>query len=50
LALFFVGALSHEKSGVFAGALITSVGIGFLISAGVTYRLSKSWGLIPKKD
>ena len=32
------------------GVIAASLGLGFLISAGVTYWLSKSWGLIQKKD
>ena len=31
-------------------ALLFFIGLGFLISAAVTYRLSKSWGLLEKKE
>jgi hypothetical protein len=31
-------------------ALLVFIGLGFLISAAVTYRLSKSWGLLEKKE
>ena len=31
-------------------ALLVLIGLGFLISAAVTYRLSKSWGLLEKKE
>lgn len=32
-----------------AGLLLACIGLGFLISAAITYRLSKSWGLL-KRD
>ena len=32
------------------GGLLVCIGFGFLISAAITYRLSKSWGLLEKKD
>ena len=30
--------------------LLACIGLGFLISAVITYRLSKSWGLLEKKE
>lgn len=35
---------------VIFGLLILAVGIGFLISAGISYRLSKAWGLFPESN
>ena len=32
------------------GVVFMFVGVGFLVSAGVTYRLSKSWGLVGKRS
>jgi membrane protein CcdC involved in cytochrome C biogenesis len=32
------------------GALVLALGIGFLISAGISYRLSKAWGLFPESN
>ena len=32
---------------VVIGLLVLSVGIGFLVSSAISYRLSRSWGLLP---
>ena len=32
------------------GLLILAVGIGFLVSAGISYKLSKTWGLFPEAN
>ena len=32
--------------GVIMGSLILAVGVGFLISAGLSYSLSKKWGIL----
>jgi hypothetical protein len=32
-----------------AGEVALALGMGFLIAAGVSYRLSRAWGLIPKR-
>jgi hypothetical protein len=37
-----------EVAGI--GVLLLCVGAGILISAGISYRLSKSWGLIDEHD
>jgi hypothetical protein len=34
--------------GMGAGLILVCAGTGFLISAGVTYRLAKSWGMLEK--
>lgn len=38
-----------EVAGVF-GTIALAVGIGYLISAYVSYRLSKGWGLLPPES
>jgi hypothetical protein len=50
LGALIVGALCNQAPVVFLGAIFACAGLGLLISAGVTYWLSKSWGLIQKKD
>jgi hypothetical protein len=50
LGAMFVGGVSSHTEMVILGSLFACAGLAFLISAGVTYRLSKSWGLIQKKD
>lgn len=50
LGALFVGAVSGQTEMAIVGAMFACAGVAFLISAGVTYRLSKSWGLIQKKD
>ena len=44
----FLGPVAPVGIGV--GVVFLFVGLGFLVSAGVTYRLSKSWGLVGKRD
>jgi len=45
----WVGATLESKAEVASiGILLLCAGIGILISAGISYRLSKSWGLIDK--
>jgi hypothetical protein len=52
LGALFVGALAGPAAMpmMILGALFASAGLAFLIAAAITYRLSKAWGLIPKKD
>jgi Ca2+/Na+ antiporter len=45
LTLIGVGVYS-ERSIVAIGALLSSVGLGFLISAAITHYLSQKWGLL----
>jgi hypothetical protein len=45
-----IGALLGDKAIFGIGGLVACIGVGFLISAAITYRLSKSWGLLEKKD
>src|SRR5580704_15480333 len=44
LGALFVGALAGQMAMMILGALFACAGLAFLISAGVTYRLSKAWG------
>jgi hypothetical protein len=44
------GTIPGYEGMMMLGAMFACAGLAFLISAAVTYRLSKSWGLIPKKD
>jgi hypothetical protein len=47
--LWWVGVVLESEAEVAAiGVLLVCVGGGILISAGISYRLSKSWGLIHK--
>ncbi len=39
-----------EQGPMTAGVLLVSVGLGFLITAFVSYRLSKAWGLLPGNE
>ncbi|SRR5579862_6299118 len=42
------GVIHSDKEGpVVIGLLTLSLGIGFLASSGISYRLSRSWGLLP---
>jgi Ca2+/Na+ antiporter len=45
ITLMVVG-LKSEESIVAIGALLSSVGLGFLISAAITRHLSRKWGLL----
>jgi hypothetical protein len=52
ITLIGVGAKS-EMAIVAIGALLTSAGIGFLVSAAITRHLSRKWGLLdapPRND
>jgi Ca2+/Na+ antiporter len=44
------GGIEYLQPLTILGALFGCAGLAFLISAAVTYWLSKSWGLIQKKD
>lgn len=39
--------VQNQEPPVVIGVLILSVGIGFLASSAISYRLSRSWGLLP---
>lgn len=45
-----IGAMVRDDTIFGIGGLSMCIGLGFLISAAITYRLSKSWGLLEKKD
>jgi len=48
LAVMLIGGCSTRNRGRL-GCIFASAGVAFPVSAAVTYRLSKSWGPIPKK-
>ena len=45
-----IGAMVRDDAIFGIGGLLVCIGVGFLISAAITFRLSKSWGLLEKKD
>jgi hypothetical protein len=45
-----VGSVFMNQVFLGVGLALVCVGVGFLVSAGVTYRLSKSWGLLGKRS
>ncbi len=45
-----IGAMVRDDTIFGIAELSVCIGLGFLISAAITYRLSKSWGLLEKKD
>ena len=45
LGLGFLALLRYEHDLIFAGVIFLAIGIGFLIAAGVSYWLSKKWGI-----
>jgi hypothetical protein len=45
ITLIFVGLYS-ERAILAIGALLSSVGVGFLVSAAITHHLSRKWGLL----
>jgi len=50
LGAMLAGGIEDLEPLVIVGGLFACAGLAFLISAGMTYWLSKSWGLIQKKD
>lgn len=44
--LMFLGARLGGEGPIVVGGLLLALGLGFLISAGASYWLSKSWGLL----
>jgi hypothetical protein len=52
LALAFAGWFLPDDEGLFTvfGVLFVGLGLGFLLASGVTYRLSKKWGLLNPTD
>jgi peptidoglycan/LPS O-acetylase OafA/YrhL len=41
----FLALLHYEHDFIFPGVILLAIGIGFLIAAGVSYWLSKKWGI-----
>ncbi|MGH9662765.1 MAG: hypothetical protein ACRD96_29715 [Bryobacteraceae bacterium] len=46
VALAGIGAVGGDEPPVVIGAIVLALGVGFLISAAVAFRLSKAWGMI----
>lgn len=47
IALFIGQSTVPDPRGLqLAGILITAIGLGFLLSAGLSYKFSKSWGVL----
>jgi ABC-type multidrug transport system fused ATPase/permease subunit len=46
LGLVYPPQQSHGNPGVIIGSLVLAIGVGFLISAGLSYSLSKKWGIL----
>ena len=51
LGVMSIRAVVHnsidKEPPIVIGLLILSLGIGFLVSSAISYRLSRSWGLLP---
>jgi hypothetical protein len=45
-----LGLIAKEVPFLGVAGLLVCIGVGFVISAVITYRLSKSWGLLEKKE
>ena len=52
LSLGFIYPMNRAEPhpAVIFGLFLLAAGIGFLISAGVSYKLSKAWGLFPESN
>jgi hypothetical protein len=46
LTVIGIGVYSWEHAIIAIGALLASLGVGFLASAAITHRLSRKWGLL----
>jgi flagellar basal body-associated protein FliL len=45
LGIGLLGLMYYQEGFVYPGVLVLALGIGFLASAGVSFRLYKNWGL-----
>ena len=50
LGLLIAGDTHVGNHALGGGIVILALGIGFLLAAGLSYKLSKSWGLVSGKD
>jgi len=46
LLLLHLFAFDHEEGVLGGGIIFLMIGIGFLVSAAISYRLSKAWGIL----
>lgn len=40
----------HEEGALGGGIIFLMIGIGFLVSAAISYRLSKAWGILEERS
>jgi hypothetical protein len=45
LGLLLLAAIFENEAPLVLGTLSLAIGLGFLVSSGISYKLSKSWGL-----
>ena len=50
LGALFLIPLAGVFGFVYPGVLFLALGLGFLVAAGISYRLSKKWGLIKDEE
>jgi hypothetical protein len=41
---------ARESGFIIAGCILLSLGLGYIIATVISYRLSKSWGLLPSEN
>jgi hypothetical protein len=47
LGLFAIAAIEGNNGPAYPGIISVALGLGFLISSALSFRLSKGWGLLP---
>jgi hypothetical protein len=45
LGLLILSAIFRDEAPIVLGTLALAIGLGFLVSSGISYKLSRSWGL-----
>jgi hypothetical protein len=46
LGLLILSAIFKDEAPIVLGTLALAIGLGFLVSSGISFKLSRSWGLI----
>ena len=49
LGLAVIGGIEQAEEAVYFGIVFLSLGLGFLASSALSYRLSRGWGLLPPR-
>jgi hypothetical protein len=49
IGLLLLAAVFNEDAPIILGTIAFAIGLGFLISSGLAYKLSKSWGLFDRE-